>query len=304
MRSLQIFHDHCVTFWFIKIWSCWQFDFLHWNNEFIDMSFTLNSFSTTFCHKDIMIRKNDYVRSSDLTTELSHRTRVRRDSLDLNNVSKVSRCWSSDIVAHLLITVSCILWSSVSGRSRSDSNEVLTSPREDLLMKNILIQIRSSFTTRLVASDLIITNVCRTLDATVFWLVSESVTMSSCQWMSNKFLIGEKLIENSYVLLWTGRVNFGLTNWLWTCHTSMCGDASCMTLQIYQKIWRYRGYFLQRFGDKFMSRKSSSTWSPCVERIRNISSEEDSNVVNSTEVFFFFRESDSTCIFQRSSNDF
>ena len=202
----------------------------------------MNSFSTTFCHKDIMIRKNDYARSSDLTTELSHRTRVRRDSLDLNNVSKASRCWCSDIVAHLLITVPCILWSSVSGRSRSDSNEVLTSSREDLLLKNILIQIRSSFTTRLIASDLINTNVRRTLDATVFWLVSESVAMSSCQWMSNKFLIGEKLIENSYVLLWTGRVNFTLTNWLWTCHTSMCGDASCMTLQIYQKIWRYRGH--------------------------------------------------------------
>ena len=172
----------------------------------------MNRFSTTFCHKDIMIRKNHYARSSDLTTESSRWTQVRRNSLDLNNVSKVSRCWDSDIVAHLLIAVSCILWSNMYDRLRSDSNEVLTSPREDLLLKNILIQIRSSFTTRLIVSDLFNANVRRTLDATICWLVGECVTMSSCQWMSNKFLIDETLNENSYVLLWTGRVNFGLTN--------------------------------------------------------------------------------------------
>ena len=151
------------------------------------MSVTLNSFTTTFCHKDIMIRKNDYARSSDLTTESSHRTRVRRNSLDLIHVSKASRCWDSDIVAHLLISVSCILWSNMSGRSRSDSNEVLTSQRDDLLLKNILIQIRSSFTTRLIASDLINTNVRRTLETTVCWSVSDSIAVISCQWMSNNF---------------------------------------------------------------------------------------------------------------------
>ena len=131
------------------------------------MSVTLNRFSTTLCHKYIMMRRNDYARSSDLTTALSHRTRVRRYSLDLSNVSKAWRGWDSNIVAYLLITVSFILWSNMSDRTRPDSNEVLMSLREYLLLNNILIQKRSSFTTSLISSDLFNTNVRRTLDATV-----------------------------------------------------------------------------------------------------------------------------------------
>ena len=173
-----------------------------------------------------MTWESDYARSSELTTEASHRTRVRRNSLDVKDVSKL--WWDSDIVAHLLITVSRILWSNMSDRPRSDSNEVLMSLRADLLLKNILRKIRSSITTRLIATDMFNTNVRRTLDAIVRWLMSESVTMISCQRMSNKFSIDGKLNENSCVLLWSGRVNFGLTNSLWSCHASIRGDASCM----------------------------------------------------------------------------
>ena len=97
-----------------------------------------------------------------------------------------------------------------------------------------------------------------------------------------------------------------LINWLWSCHVSIRGTASCMILQIYHKIWRYLVYFVRRcawfWWDKIHVAEELVNLKICVERIRNISSEEDSNVVNSTEVVV--RESDSICIFQKSSNTF
>ena len=133
------------------------------------MSVLLNRFSANFCHQGNMFRKNDYARSCDLTTEATHRTRVRRNSLDLKNVSKAAQWWISDIVANLLITVSCILWSNMIGRSDSDSNDVLTSLREDLPLRNILRQIRWSKRSDWSRLTFLTRNVRRTLDATARW---------------------------------------------------------------------------------------------------------------------------------------
>ena len=71
-------------------------------------------------------------------------------------------CRDSNIIASLSITVSCILWSimSVCEDSWSDSNEVLTSLREDLLLTNNFRQVMSSSMMRLIVFDLYITLFC------------------------------------------------------------------------------------------------------------------------------------------------
>ena len=100
---------------------------------------------------------------------------------------------------------------------------------------------------RLIASDMFNTKCASNSGRDYPFMISDSVTMTACQWMKTNSESTENSMKTNTctALNWTSEFR-GLTDRLWSRHALIRGDASYTTLQIHSEIWRYRDDFLQR----------------------------------------------------------
>ena len=170
----------------------------------------------------------------------------------------------SNIIASLSFTVSCILWSimSVCEDSRSDSNEVLTSLREDLLLTNNFRRVMSSSMMRLIVFDLYITLFCVEL-FTRLSLSDKWKCYDIFRSVSAEYITTEQVLPSTDNSMSTDAYFSELEEWI-SGLSVVTSRVSARWRKLARRELTVPWDFLSRsawpWRKKIMSRKSSSSW--------------------------------------------